>query len=218
MKKLIQAVKAMAVVCLVAHASSCSSGPKRTTPELSKLEGKKVALVEVEAEPTARRIVEVALVNQLVKAGTFELISKQDLEAARTKPDTDLTDKLEIARAAGADYALTAKVLEFDGTTREGYSKETVEDSQLAAERGEKERMTERVYKVKSLTGKVRVELTFVPAGEKDSPDRRSAVAEADEVVTAEARTGAARLPPKMRFLEELTNKAFARFFETYRD
>jgi hypothetical protein len=199
--------------------TSCSSGPKRTTPELSKLEGKKVALVEVEAEPTARRIVEVALVNQLVKDGTFILVSKQDVDAARTQPKTDLLNPIDIARAAGADFALLARVLEFDATTREGYSKEVVEDSQLAEERGEKERMTERLYKVKSLTGKVRVEMTFLPAAaDADLSDRRTAVAEADQVVTAEAKTSAARLPPKMRFLEELTNQAFAKFFETYRD
>lgn len=199
----------------VVYLAGCSSASKRTTPELSQLEGKKIALVEVEAEPTTRRIVEVALVNQLMKRGTFELISKQDLDAARRKPETKLDDDAEIARAAGADYALTAKVLEFDATTREGYSKETVEDSQMAAERGEKERMTERVYKVKSLTGKVRVELSFLPT---NSGDKRSAVAEAENVVTAEAKTSAARLPPKMRFMEELTNQAFAKFFDTYQD
>src|SRR5690606_5235159 len=141
---------------------------------------------------------------------------------ARAKPNTNPGDSAEIAREAGADYALTARVLEFDATTREGYSKETVEDSQMAAERGEDARMAERVYKVKSLTGKGRVERAFVET-EGDTQrgahgERRTAVAEADEIVTAEGRTSSARLPPKMRFLEELTNKAFARFFETYED
>jgi hypothetical protein len=203
-------------VLAVVYASGCSSGPKRTTPELSKLEGKKIALVEVEAEPTARRIVEVALVNQLMKRGTFELVSKQVLDTARIKPHTKLDDIAELAREAGADYALIAKVLEFDATTREGYSKEVVEDSQMAAERGEDARMTERTYKVKSLTGKVRVELTFIRAKADEDTDRRTAVAEADKVVTVEEKTSAARLPPKMRFLEELANEAFAKFFETY--
>lgn len=192
---------------------ACSHGAKRTTPELSKLEGKKVALIDVDGEDTARRIVEVALINQLVARGTFIIVSKQDVEAARVAPSQNPTDWVGIARRAGADYALRGKVLNFDGDIREGYSSETVEDSQLAAERGPDEGKTERIYKVKSLDGNVRVELQFAAT---QGDDIRTAVAEKTGRVVSEGKDEAVHLPPKLRFLENLANAAFKDFFDRY--
>ncbi len=198
---------------LVCSLLACSHAAKRTTPELSSLRGKKVALVSVDGEETARNVVEVALINQLTQKGTFILISKQDLEAARMAPAQDPMDYKGIAQRAGADYALRAKILQFDGDTREGYSKEEYEDSLLAKEQGESARHAERLYKVKSLTGHVRVELDFTDVV---SGEQRSAVAEAQDTVTEEGRTEAAHLPPKLRYLEKLANEAFAKFFDQY--
>lgn len=201
-----------------ALALSCSSTPKKT-PELSKMEGKKVALIEIEGESTSRSIVEVALVNQLLQHGSFVLVSKQDVEAARRAPEQDPRDWKGIAKRAGADYALRGKILEFDADTREGYSSEEVEDSQLAEERGEDAAKTERLFKVKSVTGKVRVELEFAdlnsPKDPKDN-DTRIGIAESQDQVVQEERKLAARMPPKLRFLEKIANEAFRKFFEIY--
>jgi len=192
---------------------ACSHGAKRTTPELSSLQGKKVALIRVDGEATAKSVVEVALINQLTQKGTFILVSKEDVEAARAAPSQDPMNFKGIAKRAGADYALSAKVLQFDGDTRQGYSTETYEDSQLAQEQGESARKAERIYKVKSLTGHVRVELAFTDV---NSGELRSAVAEAEDTVTEEGRTEAIHLPPKLRYLEKLSNQAFAKFFDQY--
>jgi hypothetical protein len=180
--------------------------------------GKKVALVSVDGEQTARSVTEVALVNQLIKNGSFELVSKQDVEKARVSPNQDPMDWIGIARRAGADYGLRAKVLEFDATEQQGYSSEQKEDPQLEQDMGQfmkKGDKTERMYKVKALNAKIRVQLDFAKTDPKD-PDLRSAVAESSDSVTVEAKSEAAHLPPRLRFLEKLENEAFAKFFEQY--
>lgn len=203
----------LALLPLALALGSCSSGAKRTTPELGELEGRKVALVAVEGESSARKIVEVALINQLVEHGSFILVSKQDLEKAKALPNMDPADWKGAARKAGAELALKARVLRFDAKENTGYSKEKVKDSQLAEERGD-DGETERLYKVHSLDGAVRVELEFTDLG---TGDVRSAVAEETQTVVAEAKTSSAHLPPRLRFLEGLSNQAFHKFFEEYR-
>ncbi|MBI5139157.1 hypothetical protein HZA26_00900 [Candidatus Nomurabacteria bacterium] len=203
--------KLVLVLCLSALA--CSTATKKNTPELSKLEGKKIALLEIDGEATSRNIVEIALINQLLQKGSFTIISKQDLEKAKTAPEMNPHDWKAIAKKAGADYALKAKILEFSADEHEGYSEDEVVDSQLAEERGSNEAKTKRIYKVKSLEGKVKVELAFTSLTDGDT---RTGVASKEEKVTQEAKEGAIHLPPKIRFLEKLANTAFNKFFEDY--
>ena len=191
--------------------ASCKTAPKKTTPELAKLAGKKVALVSVEAEDSARSMVEVALVNQLVQRGTFILVSQQDVEAARADFRQDPTNWRALARRAGADVALRAHVIALDATTRTGYDTEVVKDSQWEEETGEETR--KKTYKVKSLTGHVAIRLDFT---DLSNDDNRTGVAIADEVVKAEEKKSPAILPMKLSFLEKLTNAAFKKFFIDY--
>lgn len=200
-----------AAVTMLALAASCSSTHKKDV-ELSRLEGKKVALIEVDGEDTARKVVEVALVNQLLERGSFELVNKRDVQKARDHVDQGVRDWKGIARRAGAELALKAKVLEFSADTREGYSSESVEDSQLAEETGT-DGKTERLYKVKAMTGKVRVLLTFA---DLSTDDERTGEASAEQEVAAEGNRGGIHLPPKLRFLETLSNQAFKNFFDKY--
>jgi hypothetical protein len=191
---------------------ACSSAKKKTTPVLSDMNGKKVALISVDGEETPKKIVEVALVNQLVQRGTFILVPKPDVEAARAAPEQDPTDWKGIAKRAGADFALQAKVLKFDAPVREGYSSEEVVDSQLAEEMGT-DGKTQQVFKTKSMEGDVQVELQFTRL---EDGDTRSGVAEAREKVEANAKSSSIRMPPPLRFLEKLSNKAFREFFDRY--
>jgi hypothetical protein len=148
-----------------------------------------------------------------LKRGTFELVSKQDVEAARAAPEQDPMDWMGIAKRAGADYALRAKVLELAADVHEGYSSEIIDDSQMAAERGEEERKTEHLYKVKSLEGKMKVELQFANVATREI---KTGIAEGTDKAVSEARTEAAHLPPKLRFLEKIANDAFQKFFDQY--
>jgi hypothetical protein len=204
--------KGLSLGMLFLIACSSSQVKKKESHELSALEGKKVALISVEGEETSRKIVEVALINQLVQKGTFDLVSKRAVETARTAPEQNPMDWKGIAQKAGADYALRAKVLQFEAETHEGYSTETVYDSQLAEEHGT-DGKTEQVFKAKSLEGHVQVELSFTQIANQET---WSQVAEAQDRVEASARTSSIHLPPKLRFLEDLTNKAFREFFERY--
>src|SRR5689334_6201649 len=108
--------------------TSCASNPVKTTPELSALIGKKVALVSVEGDASAEKIVEVALVNQLIKRRSFFLLPKREIERIRTAYDRAPDDWYGVAREAGADYALKADVLQFDAPIHEGFTTEEVYD------------------------------------------------------------------------------------------
>lgn len=191
----------------------CSGRKSKETLDLSDVKGKKVALVDIDGgEDTEQAVIETALINQLVKRGTFILISKQAVEAAKAAPDQDLTDWKGIARRAGADYALRARIVDFTANTRSGYSSETIEDSRLKAETGNGK--TQRLYKVKRMTGHVAVALDFAGVTPKTAGSSRDEVAEATDQVTVEGRTEAAHLPPKLRFLEKVANEAFQKFFQ----
>jgi len=192
-------------------ASGCSSAKKKHEPILSIFKGKKIALVEVEGEATPRSVVEVALVNELIKRGTFELINKREVEAARVRFDQDPTDWRGIAKRAGAEVAMRASVLKFSADENQGYSSVKEFDDQLAAERGKDEGETERLYKVRSMKGEVSVNLEFTDLATGES---RDGDAHAEETVQADAKSEAIHLPPKLRFLEQLAQKAFERFFE----
>ena len=191
---------------------SCSSAKKKSTLQLDELSGKKVALVSIDAEDTAKKIIEVALINQIVERGTFILISKQEIELARAAADQDALDWKGIAKRAGADYALQAKALEFDAPTHEGYSTEEVKDSQLAEEQGT-DGITQKVFKVKAMDARVKVQLQFT---QLSNGETRAGVAEGEDHVTENARNSAIHLPPKLRFLEALSNRAFKKFFEEF--
>ena len=174
------------------------------------IEGKKVALVSIDAEPTTRKIVEVSLVNELVQHGSFILIPKQDIQSVKNRPSQDPRDEQHIASQAGADFALNLHVLDFSAETREGYSKEEVMDSQLAEEMGTQGK-TERFFKVKELIGRVELEWewTHLASGQKIQTKT-----EAQESVRAEAKNTSIHLPLRMQFLAQLTQKAVSRFFK----
>ncbi len=199
------------LIALLFFCTSCASVKKKNTPEFSKLFGKKVALVEMQGEATARKIVEVALVNQLVKKGTFQLISKQEVENARAAADLKATDYIELAKRVSADYALSIEIKNFDAVTREHYDSIEEEDSQLTEERGKDEAKTKRYFKVKMLDAHVLIQFEFV--GTQDH-DLQTGVAEATDHAEASAQKEAAHLPSHLSFMEKVTQKAIRDFFD----
>jgi hypothetical protein len=151
-------------------------------------------------------------VNQLRKHGSFFLVSKKEVQDARAAIESDQLDPVSLAKAAGADVALRAKVLEFEALERQGYREEDIEDSLYEKETGKKTR--KNLYKVKSLDGSVKFELVFT---EVESREERRAIAAASDRMEAEGKTAAVRIAPKLAFLEMLSNRAFEEFFKEHR-
>lgn len=199
--------------------AGCKSTPKTPEPspsptaEFRSFVGKKIALVDVETlrgGDTARRVVEVALVNELMKRGTFELLAKEDVNAARTAPDQDPTDWRGVARRAGAEASLRIKVLQFFSEQKEGYSEQEIQDTYLEKETGKEK--SKRLYKVKALDSHVeyRLELVDLEQGKifVDTIEKKS------RIVADESKGTSARLPPRLRVLESLSQTAFGEFFD----
>lgn len=211
--------RAIGVASLALSIGACSSSSKKSDEpvfkrvELGNIQGKKVALVDVDGEDTGKKIVEVALVNQLMKKGTFVLVNKKEVQEAKTYYKQDPTDFKGIAKRAGADVALMATIVRFDAEEHEGYSKEKTYDETMAQERGEDEGTYERLYKVKSLTGDVAVRLEFTDV---ETNEQQTGIARRSRRVIADNRKSAIHLPPKQSFLQDLTNEAFSRFFEDH--
>ena len=195
-------------LCLV-WLTGCASGKKKSEEIFPELVGKKIALASIEGEDSAKKIAEVAVINQLVKKGSFILISKQDFEEARRAPNQDPSDLEGAARKAGADYALFIEIAQFDGKVRQGYSEEEVIDTQLAEEMGT-DGKTQQVFRVKSLQGIVQFDLRFVNLL---THEVKTGTAHAEKTVNENARNSAIHLPPVLRFLEDLSNTAFNEFF-----
>lgn len=209
-----QAFSFILLFSLALSQSGCSSSSKKGEIEevdLAEFQGRKIALVEVQGPPISQQIVEVALVNQLIQHGSFQLISKQEVSRARGSVGVDSSNPQMIAAFAGADVSLQIDVKKFDATEKSGFSKQEEIDDQLAEERGSGE--TERVYRVKELRGGVEFELLFT---DLSSQKKWQGTASSQKSVQADDRKSAIHLPPKLRFLEEISNKAFQDFFDRY--
>jgi hypothetical protein len=179
------------------------------TPAPSEIVGKKVALLEIEGEESAKKIIEVALINQLVQKGAFVLIAKSEIEQARHQPNQNPLDWLGLAKRVGADIALKIHVQDFQANTHESYSTRDVYDSQIAAEQGT-DGKTQQVFKVKSMDAHVRFALTFTPVL-GDSP--KTYIADKQEHLEASAQDTSIHLPPTLRLLEKLSNDALTNVF-----
>ncbi len=209
--KHLHAVLFFASVSLIAV--GCSSAKKRPENEarLSDFAGKKIAIIEITGETTGQRIAEVALINQIRKRGTFVLVSKKDVSTARVAFDQDPTARLEIAKRAGADLALVMDVRRFSAEVRKGFDRNREYDSQMAEDRGENEAEVDRLIPVHTMEGEVQFDLAFMPV---DGSEPKQGEAAASRSITERAKDAAIHLPPKLRFLEELSNEAFEKYFE----
>ncbi len=201
--------------------SGCKSAPKATDghpkAEFKSFEGKKIAFVEVDTVrggETARKVVEVSLVNELLKRGTFELVSKEEIAAARAEPEQDPTDLIGIAKRTGAQASLRIKVLEFLSEEKQGYSEQEIEDSYLEKERGKSDKKNTRLYKVKALDSKVQYQIELRDLTQEPNPIFTDTIEKKSRIEADESKGRAARLPPRLRVLESLSQAAFVDFFD----
>ena len=193
------------------------SGAKRRPDVLELAEGRKIALLDVDGEggASARSVVEVGLINALSEGGQFELVSKQDVQAAKDLPTIDPTNLKSITLASGADFGMVIHVRKFFAEETTGITKERVFDSQLAQERGKDEGETDRLIHVKRLNGDLTLgfELVDAQTGDRTGPDTSPKnIISAHDEVTADTHEGAAHLPPRLRFMERLAQRTIRAF------
>ncbi len=182
-------------------------------------QGKKIAFIEVVddlhslATPTNKRIIEVALINQLAALPDhLVLVAKSVIEAAKLQPQQNPLDWEGIARAAGADVAVRARVLQMTVDRQAGFVNQAVVDSQWQAEQGNDAQRLAQVA-VQGLRGHVEIGLEWLDFA---TQARLSLQASASAQTEQKAETEAIHLPPMLRFLENLTNKAFKDCFSAY--
>jgi hypothetical protein len=177
------------------------------------MRGKTVAIVGFEGTKTARKFAEVAIVNQVIERGSFLLIPQREIRKVKARVGVDPRNYTQIAAMSGADIALWGEFLAFDANTSEGYIEETIYDSQIAAEQGDDRGSVKQLIKVKTLEGHVKLKLFFQ---ETINGEVLSDVTEVKEKIQHGERRRAVHLPPRLRFLEELTNRAVNQFFEKH--
>jgi len=188
---------------------------------LNELQSKRVAMVEIDAPPESKQHVEVAIINEILDEGRFQITDRTTvLDALSTYPDE--ADWQRLGKKIGADYVLQVKLNDFRIADRQGLDRVQEEDSLLTQESGEsKPVVVTRYVKVKALDGVVSLHAKFfdVAANEITYQGRGEAserVNSRDYAQTvAEASTSKKKLMPgKMKLLERLTSMAIRDFFE----
>ena len=209
------------IVLLLVSITACSGKKKRPSEEglsdqevaannldFDQIKGRKIALLSISGEQTGRKIVEVALVNQIKKRGTFSMVSKQSIEKSKERVEQDPMDDAGIAKGAGADLGLRVEILKFDAQEHTGYSKEEIEDDELKAERGDGK--ATRYFRAKSVEYDIQYRLDFTDV---TNNTKRIALLQKQDRELAEEQKGSMRFSPRLRHMEKLTNEMFDEFF-----
>jgi hypothetical protein len=172
------------------------------------LRGKRVALADVRGAGESKTHVEVALVNEVIENGRFEIVDRATVQSALAEHPTD-ADWQALGKAVGADYVLSVNVSEFNVAERSGLDRVEYEDSVLAEERGERKPVQATRYsRVKSLEGSVKLSALLFDVSEN------IIVHQGFGSATKTANSRERKVPGKMALLEELSARAMRDFFE----
>lgn len=172
------------------------------------LQSKRVALAEIKSAAQSKTQVEVAIINEILEHGRFEIVDRTSVQEALVTYPTQ-TDWKRLGEKLDADYIMSVRVAEFKVDERHGYDVTEEEDSVLAEEAGQSKPIkTKNYYKVKSYTGFVRLLIVLFDV-------KRDAIAyqgsgESNQTVNSRDMN----MPGKMKLLETLTHKAVTDFFE----
>lgn len=194
---------------LLFFAMGCAAKKPATTLHRDELVGKKVAIANVDGPKEARKHVEVALINEVIDQGRFEVLDRTSVrEALSVYPHH--SDWKRLGDHLKADFILNVKVIHFTVKEREGFDAVEEEDSLLTEESGASEAIRGRRYvKVKGNAGHVRLKMTFFDVGQNKI--LHDGYGEALETVNSRDNPKGG----KMALLEKLTEKAVRNFFET---
>lgn len=174
-----------------------------------------MALAEIKGGVESRNHIEVALVNEIIDRGRFEIVDRTTVQKALATYPTE-ADWQGLGQKIGADYILAFRVDSFDVNERQGYDKVEEEDSALAEELGTDEAVATRYVKVKSYQGNVTLQGRFFDvAFDRVSYEGKGMATEAIASNDLSTKKGArSEMPRKMQLLEGLSQKAVRDFFE----
>ncbi len=201
-------ISLVALVLLSLLLTSCSHKKTKKALTQDELRNKVVALVDVNGAKEAKLQTEVAIVNEIISKGRFQIVDRATVQSALVEHPTE-ADWQALGRQVHADLLLKIDILEFKVDSRQGYDGVEEEDSLLSSEHREsRSTKWKHLYKVKAQQGFVKVRARFFDV--KDATfvvDRES---EAER--TYNSREG--ELPRNMKILEDLTQHAVATLFD----
>lgn len=173
------------------------------------LQSKRVALAEINGAAESRSHVEVAVINEILDQGRFQIIDRATVQDALVTYPAE-SDWQRLGKKVGADYILAIRIAEFAVTERKGYDKVQEEDSVLTEESGEtKPVVGVRYQKVKSYEGFVKLGCTFFDVSEN------AIIHQGAGHATATYNSRDKGMPGKLGLLEKLSRLAITDFFET---
>lgn len=195
----------LVVVCFVF--GSCSHAKKGLNQK--QLRSRVVALAEINGAKEARLQTEIAIVNDIIEKGRFQILDRATVQSALVQHPTS-ADWQALGKELGADLILSVDILEFQLDSRNGYDAIEEEDSLLSAEhRSSRDQKWKHYYKVKSQTGLVKVRVRFFDV----SSGSFSLSQENEASRTYNSRDG--DMPRAMKILEELTQQAVTTAFDS---
>lgn len=172
------------------------------------LQNKRVALAEIRGATESKSHVEVAIINEIIDQGRFEIIDRSTVQDGLVTYPTE-SDWQRLGKKINADYILSVRIAEFKVTERQGLDSVVEEDSVLEEESGEhKPLKSSRYVKVKSYDGSVKLDAIFFDIAENAIIYEGTGAAKE----LRNSRDGA--IPGKMELLEKLSAKAIRDFFE----
>lgn len=183
---------------------------KKDIKQLSKedLQSKRVALVEIKGAPESKNQVEIAIINEILEHGRFEIVDRVTVQDALTTYPTE-SDWKRLGDKVDADYIMSVRIAEFKVDERQGYDKLVEEDSVLAEEAGQtKPMMGTRYQKIKAYSGFVRLNIIMFDV------DQNAIIYQGAGQASETQNSRDMKLPGKMKLLETLAHRAVTDFFE----
>lgn len=188
--------------------SGCAHKKIAQSVTLDSLQNKRVALAEVKGSAESRSHVEVAVINEIIDQGRFQIVDRTSVQEALATYPTE-SDWQGLGKKVGADYVLGIRIVDFSVKERQGYDKVQEEDPVLEEESGEHKKIIGTRYeKVKSNTGSVKLSCSFFDV--RTNAITYQGIGAAEETSNSRDKDFATT----MKLLEKLSRRAISDFFE----
>jgi hypothetical protein len=192
---------------VAAFMGACAS--KKSVPERpADLRDKRVALTEISGSADVRQLVEVALVNELLENGRFEIVDRPSTLALLAEYPTP-QQWPALARKLDAQLYLTITARHSAVSVRTGFDEIEESDSVLAEEHREPGKKARRYQRVRGKAANVELVFRFFDSSSG------ALLIEGIGQSSREANSREGPLPGSLSLLESLVSEAVRSFFES---